>query len=213
VFEKVCGLALENAAIVTTRWDVVGYKKAVELQKELVTGERYFKPLCQAGATTFGHDNTRESAQRVMNMLLNNNPIVLQMQEELAKPGTTLEQTAAGSQLSAHLDAISRKHEADMKNLREEMEGALKEKDEALQDLMYEIETLKEDMKRLSASRVLLEEAPPKLRVFERFMLAVLLRFNAKRVREPTARGSQDPGLTRSDPDRSSSDLTLINGS
>jgi hypothetical protein len=56
VFDKVRGLALKNAVVVTTRWDVVGNEKAVELEQGLVTGQRYFKPLCEAGANTFGHD-------------------------------------------------------------------------------------------------------------------------------------------------------------
>jgi hypothetical protein len=97
LFQKVCGLALKNTVIVTTHWDVIGNDRAVELEQELVMGERYFKPLCDAGANTFGHDNTRASAQRVMYKLLNNNPIVLQKQEELKMTGMTLEQTPDGA--------------------------------------------------------------------------------------------------------------------
>jgi hypothetical protein len=153
MFEKVCGLALKNAVIVTTRWDVVGNERAVELEQELVTGEQYFKPLCEAGANTFGHDNTRGSAERVMRKLLSNNPIVLQMQEELAA-GMTLEQTAAGSQLSADLDALIMNHEAEMKKVLEEMQDAINAKDEAWQrELSDELAKFKEDMTRSFASK------------------------------------------------------------
>jgi hypothetical protein len=62
MLKKFCGSALKNVVIVTTRWDMVGNEKAIELEQELVTGERYFKPLCDAGASTFGHDNTLISA-------------------------------------------------------------------------------------------------------------------------------------------------------
>jgi flagellar biosynthesis chaperone FliJ len=162
MFEKVCGLALKNVVIVTTRWDREGNERAVRLQQELVKGERYFKPLCDAGASTFGHDNTRGSAQRVVDKLLSNNPIVLQMQEEL-ETGMTLEQTAAGSQLSAELDAIIKKHEAEMKKMREEMEGVRKAKDEVwqkCQELNGELAKLKGDVAKLIASKEQLKRPP-----------------------------------------------------
>src|ERR1700755_3042624 len=161
MFEKVCGLALKNAVLVTTRWDVVGEERAVELEQELVTGPRFFKPLCAAGATTFGHDNTHESAQRVMDRLLKNIPIVLQMQEELKTPGVTLEQTAAGSQLSDDLSAMIKKHEAEMKKVREEMEEAVKAKDEALhKELLEELAKLKEDKAKAAESKEGLKKPP-----------------------------------------------------
>jgi hypothetical protein len=161
MFEKICGPALKNAAIVTTRWDAVGDERAVELEQELVTGPRYFKPLCDAGAITYGHNNTRGTAQRVMNKLLNNNPIVLQMQEELTKPGATLEQTSAGSQLSEDLGAIIKKHEAEMKKVREEMEDAMKAKDEALQkEHRDELARLMEDKTRTTESKEKLKNPP-----------------------------------------------------
>jgi hypothetical protein len=155
MFEKVCGLALKNAAIVTTRWDVVGNERAVQLEQELVTEPRYLKPLCDAGANTFGHNNTRGSALRVMNKLLNNNPIVLRMQEELRTPGVTLQQTAAGSQLSEDLGALLvRKHEAEMRKVREEMEEDMKARvkvfklQQELGNLRGELAKLEEDERR-----------------------------------------------------------------
>jgi flagellar biosynthesis chaperone FliJ len=160
MLEKVCGPALKNVVIVTTRWDVVGNKRAVELEQELVTGERYFKPLCDAGANKFGHDNTRESAQHVMDKLLDNKPILLQMQEEL-EGGMTLEQTAAGSQLNAELDALIKKQEAEMKKVREEMEDAVKAKDEARhKELNDELATMEEEIRRSTKSKEQLSQPP-----------------------------------------------------
>jgi hypothetical protein len=160
MFENVCGLALKNAVIVTTRWDVVGNERAVEWEQELVTGERYFKPLCEAGANTFGHDNTRGSAERVMHKLLSNNPLVLQIQEEL-KAGMTLEQTAAGSQLSADLDVVITTLRAEIKKVRKEMEDAIKAKDKAWHKVLNdELWKLKEDMSRSFASKEQLSRPP-----------------------------------------------------
>jgi hypothetical protein len=155
LLENICGpAALKNVVIVTTRWDVVGEEKSVKLAEELVTGERYFKPLCDAGASTFGHDNTPISAWLVMyKLLINDSAIVFRIQEELAA-GMTLEQTAAGSQLGADLDAIIKKHKAKIKKMHEEMEEAAKAKDEDWQkELNVELAKLKGDMKRATKSK------------------------------------------------------------
>jgi gas vesicle protein len=153
MFQRVCGSALKNAVLVTTCWDVVGDEKAVDLEQQLVKDELRFKPLCNAGATPFGHNNTRGSARRIMNKLLNNNPIVLQMQEEL-ETGMTLEETAAGAELSADLSATIKKHKAEIKKLREEMKEARKAKDRAWQkELNDELARLKENVERLAASK------------------------------------------------------------
>ena len=117
----------------TTYWDAVPYSKAVDLERQLVNGERYFKPLCEAGSTIFRHNNTRETALPVMDLLLKNNPMVLQIQEELSKPGATLEQTTAGSQLSADLSATIKKLEEKIKIMQKEMEDVTIANDKAWQ--------------------------------------------------------------------------------
>jgi chromosome segregation ATPase len=153
-------LALKNVAIVTTRWDMVGDDRAAALEQELVTGERYFAPLCRAGAVTFGHNNTPASSLRVMSKLLNNTPIVLQIQEELAKPGATLEQTAAGSQLSTDLDAMIKKHEKEMKRLREEIADAIKASQNEARQLRQRLAILEEQVERSRASKKHLKKPP-----------------------------------------------------
>jgi Skp family chaperone for outer membrane proteins len=96
----------------------------------------------------------------VLYKLLNNNPIVLQMQEELKK-GMTLEETAAGSQLSADLDAMIKKHEAEIKKVREELQKALEEKDKAWQKkLNDELAKLREEITKLAQSKEKLKKRP-----------------------------------------------------
>jgi len=141
------------------------------LEQELETEEQYFKPLCDAGATTFGHDNTRGTARRVMYKLLNKNPIVLQMQEELSMPGATLQQTAAGAQLETDLNAIIKGQEAEIKALHEEMEDALKAKDEPRSKVLNdELALLKEERDNATKSKETLKKLPSDM--FERWMCA-----------------------------------------
>jgi hypothetical protein len=168
MFQRVCGLALENAVIVTTHWDKVGDTRAAQLEQQLVTGEQYFKPLCDAGATAFGHNNTSESAERIMDSILTNIPMVLQMQEEL-EAGKTLEETSAGSELRADLNAAIKKHKAEIKKVREEMEEAMKAKDKVWQkELDDELARLREDVKRSTASKEQLKK-PPYVHFFDSY--------------------------------------------
>jgi len=126
-----------------------------------LNGKRYFKPLREAGSTTFRHDNTHESAQLVMDMLLEKIPMVLQIQEELSKPGATLEQTTAGSQISTDLGAIINKLEEKIKNMEKKMQEAVKAKDQAWQkSLIDELAKLKEDVKRATESKEQLRQRP-----------------------------------------------------
>jgi Skp family chaperone for outer membrane proteins len=73
----------------------------------------------------------------------------------------TLEQTAAGSQLGADLDAMIKKHEVEIKKLHEEMEEAAKAKDEDWQKELYgELRRLERDMKRATKSKGYLNRRP-----------------------------------------------------
>jgi uncharacterized protein YdbL (DUF1318 family) len=161
MFHNVCGLALKNAVIVTTHWDVVGDEKAVELEQELLGQEKYFLPLCKLGAVPFGHNNTRASAVRIMNKVLNNTPIVLQIQEELTKPGITIGETAAGALLNMHEDAMKKRYEKEIEKLREEKKEALKAKDKAWQkELDDELDKQQKLVDRSKESKEHLKKSP-----------------------------------------------------
>jgi hypothetical protein len=96
MFEKVCNLELKNTFIVTTFWDVVGNDKGAELEQQLVTNEQYFKSHCDAGATTFNHNNTPAIARRFTYQHLERIPINSQMQtQDDAREGGS--SVAAGS--------------------------------------------------------------------------------------------------------------------
>jgi hypothetical protein len=87
------------------------------------------------------------------------------MQEEL-EAGKTLEETAAGSVLSAEMSALIKKHEEEMMKLREEMEEANKARDKAWQkELNDELAGLKKDVQRLIAGIGQLKQ-PPYVRFF-----------------------------------------------
>ena len=77
-FKELCG-ELKNVVVVTTWWDDVPdqEKEAMGKREEelMKTKGKFFEPLIAAGARYLRHDNTVESARRIVDQLLNNNPI------------------------------------------------------------------------------------------------------------------------------------------
>ncbi|KAF8130060.1 P-loop containing nucleoside triphosphate hydrolase protein, partial [Mycena galopus ATCC 62051] len=125
MFRKLCGDdALKNVIIVTTRWDDVQEEDRGAMEKRE-------KGLLIAGGDRFlRHDNTTDSARRIMEAFLEKDPIALQIQIEM-RDGKTLEETAAGSELAAEMKKLMDKHRSEMKDLKAEMVEAIAAKDEA----------------------------------------------------------------------------------
>ena len=85
VFKMLCGEdALKNILIVTTWWDDVPVKDRAAMgrrEEELMkTKGEFFEPFIAAGGRFLRHDNTFRSACRIMDQLLDNDPITLQNQ-------------------------------------------------------------------------------------------------------------------------------------
>ena len=153
MFGKLCGQdALKNVIVVTTRWDDTQEKDKeamVRRENELMTTKgKFFEPFITAGGRFLRHDNTMGSARRIMEKVLDNDPITLQIQAEMDK-GMKLEETAAGSELAAEMNRLIAKHTGEMEHLRKEMADAIAEKDEELRkELEAERTKLKKEMEK-----------------------------------------------------------------
>jgi hypothetical protein len=162
MFQKLCGeKALKNVAVVTTRWDDVQEKdrEATERREEelMKTKGMFFEPIIAAGGRFLRHDNTIESARRVMDQLVDNEPIALQIQIEM-RDGKKVEDTAAGIELRAEMNRLIERHTNEMKDLIEEMEEAIAEKDEELRkELEAEQARMRKDLEKWEAEKKQLE--------------------------------------------------------
>ncbi|OCH84692.1 hypothetical protein OBBRIDRAFT_741154, partial [Obba rivulosa] len=118
MFQKLCGSkTLQNVVIVTTMWDTVSEELGAQRERELMM--KTFKPLLDEGAQMKRFNNGLTSATEIISYILFHDPIVLQIQEELAA-GKELSQTAAGEELNAEMKRLIEKHQRDMQALREE---------------------------------------------------------------------------------------------
>ena len=160
MFRKLCGDgALKNVVIVTNMWGLVESMARGEAREhELRTDPELFQPAIAKGAIMLRHDNTVQSAHSILSHIINNRPDALRIQKELVDEGKDISQTGAGQELDRVLLELIAKHEKEIAGVRKDMADALAAKDvemqnelrEARQELMDQIQQIKDDRDRLA---------------------------------------------------------------
>ncbi|KAF8074587.1 P-loop containing nucleoside triphosphate hydrolase protein [Lyophyllum atratum] len=131
MFRELCGdKTLKNVAIVTNRWGEVSRELGEAREAELISKDKFFKPVLDKGARILRHEDTLSSAQRIVRAMLDNQPVPLRIQSELVDEGKSIAETAAGAELNRELLAQCQRHEKEIEGLHAEMEAAIKAQDE-----------------------------------------------------------------------------------
>lgn len=104
MMSSLCGpSAMKNVAIVTTRWDEVNKEQLQAAEKTETQLSGYFKDFTDNGAQLYRHDNTLESAKKLISSVLDFTAIdKIQIVEEM-RSRKTLFQTAAGEELASQI--------------------------------------------------------------------------------------------------------------
>ena len=128
MFRKLCGdTTLKNVILVTNMWGVDSQDANESREGEL--SSRFFKPALDKGAQMVRHHNTTQSAHEILRRIIKNRPAVLQIQRELVDEGKDIVDTAAGESINEELKEQIRRHQKELKELREEIMEALEAKD------------------------------------------------------------------------------------
>ncbi|RSM15085.1 hypothetical protein CDV31_005166 [Fusarium ambrosium] len=102
------------------------------------------------------HTGERESALALVDALINKPPVVLDIQHELVDEGKALIDTAAGSELNKELLDLQHRYEADLHEVRKEMEIAMRENDQRnkaeLDEIRQKLDNQLADVKRNQSS-------------------------------------------------------------
>ena len=131
MFQKLCGeSALQNVVIVTNMWGGVDRQVGEKREAELKGKDIFFKPVLEKHARMARHENTVPSAEGILRLVLNNQPIPLRIQVELVGEHKGMSETSAGEELNQELNSQIRKHKEDLRILEEEMQQAAEDKDE-----------------------------------------------------------------------------------
>ena len=124
MFRELCGEnALQNVIIVTTRWDKVNEEVGELRERELQTK---FRAALEKGARMMRHEHPdQNSAHEILRPILQNHPLPLQIQEELVDQKKTLIETSAGEEVNRELAMKMKKHEEEMRNLQQQLQGSI----------------------------------------------------------------------------------------
>ena len=148
MFRELCGdSTLRNVILVTNMWGAVSQDVGEEREEELTTS--FFKPVLNGGARLARHHNTIQSAHDIIRSIIRNQPAALQIQRELVDEGKGIIDTAAGEAINKELNEQIRRHQAELKTVKEEMEQVMKERDEETRrELDEETRKLQEHIER-----------------------------------------------------------------
>lgn len=160
MLRQLCGdETLQNVVIVTSMWDNVLHDRGVAREQELKNDEQLFKPVLDKGAQMIRHNNTLQSAQAVVAHFIKKSPQVLRIQQELVIDKKDINQTAAGMELHDGLEALKKKHEGEIEEVRKEMRKLLTERDaESKKELEETRKKLESQIHQIDVSRRRLAE-------------------------------------------------------
>ena len=151
MFRKLCGDdMLKNVVIVTTMWSTVDPIKGNAREKHLRSSNKFFKPVLKKGARLVRHDNTAESAKKIIQNIIQKTrqPEALWIQRELIDEKRTINQTSAGQELNRTLVELIATHENELRDIQRRLDEAVRRNDEVsrreLEAEMKRVQTEKE---------------------------------------------------------------------
>ena len=154
IFRELCGeTSLKNVVLVTNMWSEVPHDVGEARERELAS--KFLKPALDKGAQMIRNHDNEQSAHDIIRRIMNNHPVVLQIQRELVDEHRDIANTAASDAVNAELAEAARRHEAELKRAEEERLRALREREEEARRRMEEERRRREEEMR----RVKEEEA------------------------------------------------------
>jgi hypothetical protein len=165
MFKKLCGpQGLSCVVLATTMWSqIVSAEDGNRREQELIDKQEFWGEMIKQGSTVMRQDQDEVSAIKIIQYILGKRRrMVLDIQEEMAQ-GKTLDETSAGRELEAELERMRKQHEAELRELREDMIEAQRQNDvrsqqeiaEIRAELQKKIEQDREDRERM---RVTMDE-------------------------------------------------------
>lgn len=161
-FQHLCGEeTLKNCAIVTNMWDQIKSNDGEARETELFSKDIFFKPAVDNGAKRLRHDNTVESAHKIIRQFLENTPTPLAIQRELVDEKKRVFETVAGETLLGEFAALAKKQQEELDELKRELEEAQRERDEtSRQEIEEALAKLQAEQKKLAGEQAKIVKAP-----------------------------------------------------
>ncbi|KAK2733110.1 hypothetical protein FQN57_002302 [Myotisia sp. PD_48] len=157
MFRELCGEdPLRNVVFTTTGWGTAEksgeLNKAIENEESLRSDSDFWEPMIRRGSIMQKFSDTRDSALAIIRTLLDRNPVVLKIQEELVDENKNLIDTAAGFTVNEEMKRLEEKYTTEIAKVQQDMEQALAERDTeyhaALQEAKENYERLRDEAQR-----------------------------------------------------------------
>ncbi|KAK0721565.1 hypothetical protein B0T26DRAFT_749072 [Lasiosphaeria miniovina] len=126
MFRQLVGdAALSCVVLATTMWSMVpSVEEGAAREHELKTNRQFWAGMVDKGSVVFRQDAGAASARRIVQYLVaQRQRVTLTIQHEMAN-GKTLDETSAGREVQAEMEAIKMRHKAELAELRTEMAEA-----------------------------------------------------------------------------------------
>lgn len=132
MFKKLCGSSnLGSVVLATTFWSRVEQSIGEAREQELSTSDTYWGSMVAHGSRVLRHDSDAESGADIIRYLLGRNEQpTLAIQDEMVNQGKDLQETAAGVEVQAEMEKLRNKYEKQLMELQEEMNEAIRARDE-----------------------------------------------------------------------------------
>ncbi|KAJ5746810.1 hypothetical protein N7520_011992 [Penicillium odoratum] len=94
--------AMQKVALVTTHWDIVApstRSKCEDNEKQLIKDEGFWGSMIRRGSWVGRHDNTPESADKLIRSIVRQSRVILAVQSQMVDENLKLSQTGAGRSL------------------------------------------------------------------------------------------------------------------
>jgi hypothetical protein len=154
LFRKICGEnAFGNVVIGTTMWSKTNTSDGLRQVEQRKKSGDFWANLVTKGARLEEHQDTTESAHRIIRLLLDKTKVPLQHQEELSQAGGRVSGTSAARQLYEDIGLASSQKQEQLDKIFEEMRK-IRENNEEYQ---AEIAELKERIAALQYQKQLIQ--------------------------------------------------------
>lgn len=136
MFKQLCGANnLSSVILATTHWSTVSDPVGSEREQELMQTEDFWGGMVGRGSQVVRHDGSKQSALKIITDLVGRRiRITLDIQKQWIDQQRNLSDTDAGQALQEELIAERKKFEGKLTELKEDMDLALKEKDQKWQE-------------------------------------------------------------------------------
>ncbi|KAG9088090.1 hypothetical protein FS749_002422 [Ceratobasidium sp. UAMH 11750] len=140
VFRELCGQrSLSNVLIVTTMWSDPPNNPQIKRERQLKEDVRYYQPALQAGAQMARClRKDAASAREIVRMVVDKNPVVMKVQEELVDEKKGFYTTGAAQVLGKELVEMQKRHEEEMNVVKEELRQAKENNDAQAQEELHQ---------------------------------------------------------------------------